>query len=258
VYLNCCGLVGMATLRQAAVALASLLGRPRVDGVLHARALVDVGLADPGKPGSFGGNKSPAAMPQQAALLALSMSSGMLPKAAVHHAEQFFGLPLVSGYRAFQNDDGIQSRSIGDLEAVHGARFGDMLAQIITSYRLGVDPSGLRPGLQFTGCMFGVLPSAAFGSLDWRAPSPDAEGYWVSDHFSFLGPGAVAPSPGLLRQVFISADVFAHLGALLREHGGGGGLGEVSERVTEGNDGERDFKIAASPDAIAPGAAALH
>src|SRR5579862_3429438 len=125
------------------MSLALVLGRSRVDGTLHFRALVDAGLAEPGRPGSFGGNKSPAATPQQAALLALSMSNGMLPKMAVHQAEQFFGLPLVSGYRAFQNDDGIQSRSIGDLEAVHGARLGDMLAQVITSYRLGVDPSGL-------------------------------------------------------------------------------------------------------------------
>lgn len=251
------GFLELPTLQRTAISLASFLGRSRVDGILHGRALVDAGLAPPGRPGSFGGNKSPPATPRQAALLALSLASGVLPKAATREAQQFYELPLVSAYRAFQNDAGIQSVPIDQLESVQGAQFGDMLAQVITSYCLGVDPSGLRPGLQFTGCMYGATTAAAFGSLDWRAAAPDADGYWISDHFQFLKPRAVAPSPALLRQVFISADVFAHLGTLLREHGGGGGLHEVGAHTVE-TACDDDLEIAAAPGAPVAASCALH
>jgi hypothetical protein len=245
-------------LRQTAIGAASFLGKSRIEGILHFRALVDAGLAPPGRRGSFGGNKSPPATPQQAALLALSLASGTLPKEATREAREFYGLPLVSGYRAFQNDGGIQSRSIDGLDALHGAKFGDTLAEVIASYCLGIDPSGLRPGLQFAGCMYGVAPDAAFASLDWRAAAPDADGYWVSDRFQFLKPAAVVPSAAISRQIFIPADVFIHLARILREGSGGGGAVDVSERATEGNNGESDFEIAAAPGEIAPGSAIFH
>jgi hypothetical protein len=252
------GFLELATLQRTAISLAAFLGRSRVDGILHGRALVDAGLAEPGRPGSFGGNKSPATTPRQAVLLALSMSSGVLPKAATREAKQFYELPLVSAYRAFQSDAGIQSVPIEDIEAVQGAQFGDVLSAIIGSYCLGIDPSGLRPGLQFAGCMYGVAPDAAFASLDWRAAAPDADGYWVSDRFQFLKPAAVVPSAAISRQIFIPADVFIHLARILREGSGGGGAVDVSERATEVNNGESDFEIAAAPGEIAPGSAIFH
>jgi hypothetical protein len=247
----------MATLRQAAVSLASLLGRPRVDGVLHARALVEAGLAAPGKPGAFGGLRSPATTPKQAAVLALSMSTGSLPKAAMREAQQFCELPLVSAYRAFQCDGGIQSMPIQSLEAVEGARFGDMLTAIVESYRAGIDPSDLRPGLQFAGCSYGAASAFMFGSLDWRALAPSDDGYVTSDHFSFLAPATVTPNAAIARQVSISAEVFARLGEILRPSSGGGGLGEVSTRIADETDRD-DFEIAAAPGAIAAASCAVH
>ena len=182
------------------------------------------------------------------------MSSGVLPKAAVREAGQFYELPLESGYRAFQNGVGIQSAPIDGLEGTLGAPFGDVLSQIIASYCLGIDPSGLRPGLQFVGCTYGVAPGFAFGSLDWRAAFPDAGGFWTSDHFTFLRPATVVPSAAISRQVSISAEVLAHLGALLREHGGGGGvvIGEASVTEAGTSDSGDDFEIAAAPGVIAP------
>jgi hypothetical protein len=247
----------MATLRQTATALGSFLGRPRVDAILHARALVDAGLAEPGKPGSFGGLKSPVTTPKQAALLALAMSSGVLPKAATREAKQFYELPLDHAYRAFQCDAGIQSVEIDNLEAVQGAQFGDVLSAIIGSYCLGIGPSGLRPGLQFAGCMYGAASAYAFGSLNWRSASPDADGFWISDHFMFIKPACVAPTAAISRQISVEAAVFAKLGLLLREGSGGGGLGEVSPRVTEPACDD-DLEIAAAPGAIAAASCALH
>ena len=185
------------------------------------------------------------------------MSSGILPKEATEEAKQFYELPLISAYRAFQSDAGIQSVPIGDLEAVHGAQFGDALSQIITSYCLGIDPSGLRPGLQFAGCTYGAASSFVFGSLDWRAASPDADGFWISDHFTFLRPAATAPIVAISRQVSISAEVFARLGAFLQGSGGGGGLGEVSTRTAEPAR-DADLKIAAAPGATVAASCALH
>jgi hypothetical protein len=247
----------MATLRQVGTELAKLLGRSRVDGVLHARALVDAKLAEPGRPGSIGGLKSPLTTPKQAALLALAMSSGVLPKKAIEEARQFYELPLVGGYRAFQCDSGIRSVEIDKLEAVLGAPFGDVLSGIIESYCLGLDPSGARPGLRFVGCAYGAASNFVFGSLDWRASSPDADGFRVSDHFTFLLPAMVSPTAAISRQIAIPAEVFAKLGLLLRVGSGGGDLGDVSARTADENESD-DLEIAAAPGAIAAASCALH
>jgi hypothetical protein len=185
------------------------------------------------------------------------MSSGVLPKAATREAEQFSELPLLGAYRAFQSDAGIQSVPIEDIEAVQGAQFGDVLSAIIGSYCLGIDPRGLRPGLQFAGCAYGAASNFVFGSLDWRASSPDADGFRVSDHFTFLLPAMVAPTAAISRQIAIPAEVFAKLGLLLRGGSGGGDLREVSAHTTEPACDD-DLEIAAAPGAIAAASCALH
>jgi len=184
------------------------------------------------------------------------MSSGVSPTAAVQEAGQFFTLPLLSAYRAFQRDSEIQARPIDGLEPIQGKQFGDALSWIINCFRLGLDPSDVRPGLKFVGCLYGAAPGIMFGSLDWRANAADGGGYIASDHFSFLKP---APSRAVTsRQVFISTEVFTHLGALLRQGSGGGDLGEVNKRVADDSDRGDDFEIAAEPGAIAPGGCSLH
>ncbi|HLJ20627.1 MAG TPA: hypothetical protein VKU84_10530, partial [Stellaceae bacterium] len=135
------------------------------------------------------------------------MSSGVLPKAAVREAAEFYALPLEGAYRAFQNDAAIQSAPIDGLGGTLGSPFGDVLSQIIASYCLGIDLSGVRRGLQFVGCTYGAAPRFAFGSLDWCAPLPDADGFIVSDHFSFLRPATVTPGAAISRQISIPAEV---------------------------------------------------